>query len=643
MPQLIPDYKITEFKGLLTEVKDLKSLPNGFTPDALNWLTSSEKDSIALRRGVMRLGKTQGGEGKITGLGVGIKANGQEVPFFTAGRKLFYYDADLDDRVEVGSNLFPASAENDEFSIFPYHNLAGHFIYISSLNSSVYKIPVANPANAVDQQMSNYRGFLKFGQSRSFLFDRNGTTAGNRDETGLYVSWIDKVSLADYPQVTGEVVGSAGNTHYEHTLIQITGKRTAMYVKVSANTSNGLEVFIDDRNGNLISDKGGTGTINYATGELVVDFVYPTTGSVTADYYYEDATNQGVLDFSFNVANRTPGTGNYFPQFDGGGSLNACYPLATTFYSFHDVKTWQTAIPTDDGASDVSLISNLPFREKMGVKSKYGAFGGEKGIYFVNTANPSKPELMVLTLFQGATQANIAAPQLLSQLIDFSEYDFERAVIFEWGDYVLIACGRLKNGVAEGFNSRVFLYNKKSGVFDLTDFPVTRLAEYYGMLLGGDALTNNVYVLFSGFDDDGEIIPNYWTSGMLNFGVSGQKKFTRMVFDGLIQTAQQLKVYLSFDGGDFIEIFTIEGDAKYVDKSKSISVGNYTIGSKVAGGGSGEVFANPFQVEFKVQSPKFEYTRLKIEAVSGGFVQINEIIFKDIRYKGRKVMPSRMA
>jgi hypothetical protein len=68
-----------------------------------------------------------------------------------------------------------------------------HSITLTPIPLSIYKIRVANPASAVDQAVNDFRfGTLRFGQGRSFAGQRNGTTAGNLDKTGLYLSYIDK-------------------------------------------------------------------------------------------------------------------------------------------------------------------------------------------------------------------------------------------------------------------------------------------------------------------------------------------------------------------------------------------------------------------------------------------------------------------
>ena len=639
-------YEVNRFEGLLTEFKDVRQVPDGYSPDALNWITQTDKQGIELRRGWGLLGKTKRSTPGVTGLGVGTRFDGEQVPFFAAGRKLFYYDKDTDETIEIGNDTLPAAAVNDVVSIFPYQNIAGAFVYASSPNSSIYKIPVANPGHVVDQQVTEYRGFFKFGQSRGFLYNRQGDNPGNFDRMGLYTSKVDKVDLSQYPaQVVGEVIGTGDGTEQTFTassLAQITGKRTAMFVLVT----DGTETFRDDRNGNLIGSAGGTGTINYATGAISVTFnTAPANAqNVTASYYYEDATSGGVCDFSItNPADRQPGEGNYFPQFDGGGPLHSVFPLATVFYCFHELKTWQVTIPVDDASGEASIATNLPFRERMGVSSDYGAFGGENGIYFVNTADPGKPEFMRLEMFTGATAANIAAPRTISDVLDLSLYSFKKAIVIEWGDFIIFSCARIRNGVADNENTRMFIYNKKSRVWDLTDNPASVLAIYNGSLLAGDPVTGNVYTLFSGWDDDDNIInENYWTGGETTLGMPGQKRFTRFVVEGLIQSSQEIAIDFAYDGGNFIETFVIKGNGQYVDTGSSVSIGANTVGSKTVGGGSIE-FANQYRVEIRVQSDKFNYIRPRFRALGGGYASINRYEYKDIRQKSLRSRPERTA
>jgi hypothetical protein len=64
----VPDFTVSQFLGLNTFVKDLKTLKPGVPSSSKNWPTSKFGDHIALRRGTLLLGTGQTGAGKITGL-----------------------------------------------------------------------------------------------------------------------------------------------------------------------------------------------------------------------------------------------------------------------------------------------------------------------------------------------------------------------------------------------------------------------------------------------------------------------------------------------------------------------------------------------------------------------------------------------
>lgn len=742
---LIPDHTVASFFGLNTIISNLQKVTDGFSPDAINWITGDENDCIILRRGTKLLGQTRNtGAGKVTGLGVGIRSDAGQTPFFSytnpgVGQKVKYYNIATDNTIEIGNNLLPLAAANDLVSIEPYQNLAGAFVYLSSINSDIYKIPVANPANSVAQSSTNFKGTLKFGQSRLLLVNNHGAN-GSRDLTGLYMSWIDRVILANYMQATitqtvgvglndatagappnnlavgstylvtidsvgatdtfkwtknggtattlvkitpgfpqyladgvtvtfaaqtghtntdawtittdyakvTENIGAIGNATAAGTVAKISGARTIFQLTVQAATAAGTETFTDDGNGVLASNFGGAGTVNYATGAVSAVFVNVPTGQPTTTYYWEDATMRGVLDFSIeydttaNPPSRIAGSGRYFPQFDGGGNAQAVYPLANVLYTPHNKKTWQTQVPTNDDDTGSTPASNLSFRELMGISSPRGIYGSANGLYLINNANSARPQFYEILPKSGATSANIAAPKIISEFLDLAPFVFDQAVVYVWDIYALFSCQQVRNGQTDAFNSRTFLYNTKTGAIDLTDYPVSAMRDYLGSLIAGDPLSNNVFTLFSGFDDDGSLIPNHWTSGYTNHGSAGQKTTQRMVVNGLIQSAQRIKVSVAYDGGAFIDIFTIEGDGAYVDRSRSISVGNNTVGSKINGGG-GEVFANPFEVEFGLNSDRYEYIRIRFEAINGGYAQINFYTYKIIKYKGERVPFSRIA
>ena len=471
------------------------------------------------------------GSGKITGLGVGIRYNGVEIPFFSYLRKVKYYDVATDDNIEVGTNLLPTGASGEDVWFQAYQSLAGSFVYFGSPNSSVYKVPTANPASAVDQLVASYRfGVFHIGQNRSFAGQRKGTTAGNEDKTGLFLSYIDKSLLSSFTQVTGESYGTGDGTTktFAHTLTAITGVRTAMYLSVT----DGTETFIDDRNGNMVGNLGGTGTINYATGAVSVTFntAPASPQAITCSYYHETSTTAGILDYS-GSAN---GQGKSFRQDDGGGNLMAVFNLYNIEYCFHLLKTWQFTATLDDTTS-----TNLVYRN-IGIPYSRSAWQTPEGIIFIDMARPAEPKFRRLQVLQGTTNTTIE-PISLSDGLDLSGYSFDYAVAYRWGDYEIFCVAEKINGVANTFNSVMLIRNVVSGAWDILDYYASCLATYGGTLIAGDSVSNNIYTLFSGYDEDEGIISNHWTSSDLDLGTKNLKTCRRMVIDGLIQKDQDLK------------------------------------------------------------------------------------------------------
>ena len=714
---ILPDYEVSSFEGLNTAVKDVQTLQKGTTPDAVNWVTSRFKDSISLRRGSAVLGATVNtGSGRITGLGVGIRYDGKQVPFFSYLRKLKYYSDSLIDTVEIGSDILPAKASGEDVSFAATASIAGSFAYVSSPNSSMYKIPVANPGSAVDLLATEYKGLIQSAKNRLVLWNRKGSTG--QDLTAVYFSKLDKhLFVSDYPHITAEVVGALGSTTYSGTLAFKAGgtKRTCFQVVI---TEASNEVMTDDKNGNLVGSLGSTGTINYATGAYSVTFNHTTTGAVTADYYWEDSSistpssqtfaitgvsqaasavvtvashafypgdvvyitgvvgmtqlngnsytvtavtattitlnvnstsftawssggtiqknnaSGGIADFSFNTPNRYAGDGNILRQDDLGGILNAVVPFIGVQYGIHARKIWATTISDDD-----LTYSNRDYRVGCGILYWRSAQTSDQGILLIDTSNPSQPVIRRLELQQNTIDTTIV-PVSKSDALDLSSNSWDQGVAFRWGDYEMFACKGMTNGSVDSANNYIYVRNIYTGVWDRLKFPASCFADYMGSLLVGDSTSNNVFTLFSGYDENGDTIENYWKSSDMNVGSEGIKTVNRLVVQGLIQRDQQLQVYTSTDGGNFVLQYTILGSADYVN-TNPISIGNNTIGSTVIGGGTTNV-AYAYEVEFPIALQRFENVTIKFVATSIGFCQVNKFRFKDIRYKGRKGLPSNI-
>jgi hypothetical protein len=627
----IPDFTVSQFAGLNTFIKDQKTLKPGIATDALNWVTAKFGDHIELRRGQALLGTTrQTGAGKITGLGVGTRYDGVQVPVRARGQKIEYYDSATDDWIEVGSNRLGSSADGEDVWMSPYQNLAGSFVYVGSPNSGVYKIPAANPGSAVDQVVNNFRfGFLKFGQGRSFAGARNGTTAGNNDKTGVYLSSIDHALLSAYTQVTGEAIGASGSTSYSGTLAGIAAKRTIMYLAIKEATG---ETLVDDRNGNLVGNQGSTGTVNYATGAYSITFNHAAAGAVTADYYWEDATaTGGPLDFDTSVTGA--GKAKIFRQDDGGGVLQSILPFMDIQYCLHKLRTWAlTTTITDTSAT------NLPYRN-IGIPYWRAACEEPEGILLIDTSNPNEPKVRRLEIGKNTTNLTIV-PTAISDALDLSIHAFDYAVAFRWGDYEIICCQEYVNGAANTYNTVMYVRNIFSGVWDKLSYNASVLDIKAGALIAGDSISNNVFTLFSGYDDNEAVIENHWQDGQLNLGTNNLKRAHLMRVTGLIQKDQNIDVSCILDDGAPVKVFTIAGTGSYVDTGINSAIGSQTLGSHVLGDGGSDT-AHPFDVTFEIHTDRFQYISTRFEATAIGYAAINSYSYRDIRDKGTRSLPTK--
>lgn len=86
------------------------------------------------------------------------------------------------------------------------------------------------------------------------------------------------------------------------------------------------------------------------------------------------------------------------------------------------------------------------------------------------------------------------------------------------------------------------------------------------------------------------------------------------------------------DGGNPVEVFTIEGDGSYVDAGTNTSLGSYTTGVKVIGCG-GEATAHPFDVTFPVHTDIYQHISARFGALAIGHAAINSYEYGDNRDK----------
>lgn len=620
------EYIIRNFtKGVITRVEDF-SIPDGAASDSLNWMTLG--DRIELRRGRTLMGADGGDTGRISGLVVAERFDGEQVAFRTRVEKIEYYDTDSELWVEsTVADILPTAASGEDFSFSKYHSLAGAFVYGSSKNSGIYKIPIANPDSVVDLSSTDFRGKIRIKQSRMFLWDRKDTNGGF-DQTGLYGSKIDKDELSDYTEIIAEALDVSGPVTWTGTLDFKSGqpKRTCMYVSITGTVGGSPEVFRDDRSGNLVSNLGSTGTINYATGAYSVTFSAAATVP-TATYYWEDSTVGGIADFA-KATPRIAGEGFVLRQDDGGSDMQALCSINDTEFCLHTRKTWALKLTSDD-----TNATNDIYRDKVGIPYWRGACETGDGTYYMDAVDGSEPFVRILR--PGEVNPAILPASISDNLI-LSNYRFDGVIVMEWGIYIVMACRTSDSTV----NNRLFLFHKLWKTWDIFDYRCSTLDILNGTLIAGDSASQNVFTLFADLTDEDVEIDNFWISGQhsLTRGAgTGYGNIFRV--KGLIQDDQEYNVQFSYDNAPFVTVGTISGQGDYVDHTQKVLVGSNTLGSNEVGGGSDGVEASPYEREFRVNTPICERVRVRFEATKVGYVSISEYGWKDIRKKSRRGAP----
>lgn len=705
-----------KWEGLNTSIKDPRFLHLGQSYDEVNWITGRDGDNIQLRRGSLLLGKTRRTTGNVTGLGVGVMGNTQ-VPLFSANQSVYYYNASTGDTQEVNtSNILPLVASGEDVTFIPYQNLAGSFVYFTSPHSGAYKIPVANPGDVVNQNVTSYRFvYARADQNRLWGVGRYGTNFAP-DLTSTYISNVDKSTYSAYPTPTinesigtgdgttttfvgaitvtspntafGVLVGGAISTGTTITaitetsaILQITsagntipagGFAMALGVTSTGDPINGnlltctvpasstpqftstapvntisygsggtlypIELFVDQGQGILVSNLGGTGTINYATGAISVTFnTAPVAGvAIIANNFLENATSGGIWDFTFAATDPSIGQAYQFAESAGGSALGIA-GFQGVEYVFHTLKSWIVGLPTDT-TSTYSDATNSEYWSHIGIPYRLAQYPTGDGVIYLDNTNPSVPKFSELQIPPGSTSLTVV-PQWISQDLDLSVYSFTKCVVYRWGEYNILACEGSLNGIPNGYNSVFFIQNIYSNQWNLLDYSVSSLDEYLGALISGDSLSPNLETLFSGTDDDANIIDNHWNSGYTDFGFNGMKKTRYVTVEGLIGRGQQIQVAISLDQGEYVPVFTINGTGNYVNNASPVACGSNTLGSQVLGGGAATLYGNTFLIDIPIFTDFFETISVQFQGMNVGWAQINRFAFKSTSIKRIRLSP----
>jgi len=610
--------EINIFKyGLINSLSD-KKIPDGAASNSLNFLTLGDK--IELSRGFKLIGEEHI-TGKNYGVHTAFRADGTEILFQKRDRKLEFFDEATSEWIEIGTDIFPLAAINDDAAFGNYNSNAGAQLFISSPNSAfLLKIMTANPEDYTNlyDAAKNFYGRLKIQQNRMEVWYRG------KDKTGLYQSYIDALK---YTTVASETIGTGdGSTKaYSNTLaFKAAGaKRTCFGISVT----DGVEIFSDDFNGGLVGDQGGTGTINYTTGEITVNFNSNVANlqAISAAYQWEDSTDTGIADFTYDAPDRKAGQGNIIRQDDGGSDLQNIGTYDSTDFCFHTKKTWQLSLGADDTTG-----TNTIYREKVGISNWRAMAETGDGIYYMDDIDTADPSFRLMTL--STTTAKVI-PVRISKNIKLTDYRFDKGAVFEYGDLILFVCRHYR----ETENDTVFIYNKLWKCFDKRNFRISSTTVYKGKLIAGDSVTGSTYELFSGFTDNDSNIAAYWEGNYSRLDYMGLKKVKRKVYEGFIAPSQGFDIYANFDFSGFVKIGSVSGQGPYIDRLDSRFVlGIMKIGTAKIGSDSDGISVYHYQCQIKLKLDKFQYIKIKIVPNGIGYLSLENIIFEDIRLKGMK-------
>jgi hypothetical protein len=606
----MPDHEIPAFTKGVHNLLSAELIPSDAASDASNWYTQDGR--IKLIPGRLRIG-TEGAVGGIQGEIWGYKVDGTKVHWRKSGAAIQYFDG------TAWQNTVTGLTTTADYTFTNYSSLAGTFTFAFGVDG-IYKMHNAFPAsyNAMYSSAKNFKGYAFIDRGRTILWNRP------EDKTGLYGSKIDPQNGTVYTTVTAETLGTGDGVTlaFTGTLTFKAGAATRNCFGVTVTVTSG-ETFTDNYLGVLTGSAGGTGTINYLTGAWTLTFtVAPAAAAnnIKSTYQWEDSNAGGVTDFT-HTATRIAGEGFQFPQDEGGDAIKTVLiGQDGSYYSMKSQSAYRLTLdPTDLNAE------NLVYRRNMGVPFLRSAVSMQKGIVFMNTGNVEKPEL---TILQRNPVGGDIEPLTLFPHFAFSNYLYDDCAIDTFDRYILIAC---KTATATS-NDTILLCNLTDGTVDILGFNARTFAPDSGFLYIGSSITRTIYQLFSGYDDDGLALSNYWISKDENlrphlrkYIPETLKKVRYLRLRGRIDPNQYYEVYVSYDDAGFQLVGTVRGSGTYVDYTEPQAVGTNPVGMSQIGG---DVFTTvfPYFLQLKLKSPKFRKRMIKFVAKGIGYLDIEAMV-----------------
>lgn len=592
------------FKSGVHNILPSEKIPLDAAKDSSNFYTKNGK--VVLVHGRKEL-EEMGAVGTTTGLHVGYKVDGTKIIYVKFGTVIKYWSG------TAWEDCITGLIEDAEYVFANYSSLSGAFTIVSGVDG-LWKIVNANPASPIDVYNSakNFKGYVIVDRGRSILWNRE------KDKTGLYGSWIDRQNSTVYTAVSNEVIGT-GNGATKTFTNTLVFKAGGTYRNCFAITvTDGTETFTDNYLGVLTGSAGGTGTINYATGAISVTFNANVTNlqNVTCNYQWEDITDNGILDFSYS-APRQAGEGFQFPQDEGGDAiLNVEVGQDGVYYSLKSQSAYSLSLDADDTGAD-----NLVYRKDMGLPNFRASVSTNRGIVFMNTANPTSPKL---TILQKNKVSLDVEPVELFPHFDFSEYDYSDCSLSSYDNWVLVFC---KKQGADNNNS-ILMCDIKAKTVDICSYSGKMAVQANNNLYVSDSITRTVFETFTGFDDLGLGIDAYWEGKDIQF-TNNLNKVRRLRYKGHIDPDQIIGIYIAVESGAYSKVGTIDGSQSYVNYNDILTIGSQMIGEDIVGG---DVVDSKYgyYMEVKIKTGKFRTLSVKLVPEGIGYFDFDLMTFWDI-------------
>jgi hypothetical protein len=306
-----------------------------------------------------------------------------------------------------------------------------------------------------------------------------------------------------------------------------------------------------------------------------------------------------------------------FPQDEGGDPiLNVLIGQDGNYYSMKERSAYVLSLDSDDAGA-----TNQVYRKEMGLPYFRAGISTNKGIFFINTVNPTKPEM---TLLQKSTVSLSVEPKILFPHFKFSEFVYDHCSFGSYDRWILVFC-RTADSLT---NNRILMCNIEMKTVDIVSYTGNMSIQDGNNLYVADSVSYSVYDTFSGFDDVGNIIDAYWIGKDELMNTNRLKKTRRLRFKGFIDVGQSIGVYMNLDEAGFSKVGTIYGGAEYVNFNDSQAVGGNFIGEAQIGGAD-VTNAYGYYMELKIKTGKFRKITIKLVPEGIGYFDMDMLVFWD--------------